>query len=164
MRSGRKWPALVLVLLHSFVAHGSQSGASPIARERLPGIWEAVVPEEGRVFLVEVTDTKTTAVTGLLGSEDQVYQIRFAITDTDVTRGRVTWTGSATGETARYRVRIEGPGTEDGGYGRIKARWILQDPAGRKVPEWRPLLIGRKESYLGRLSRAANLLRDQTKD
>jgi hypothetical protein len=165
MRSVRKWPALVLVLIHSLVAHGSQgSFATPITEERLRGMWEAVVPDEGRVFVVVVTDTKTTAATALVRSGGRVDDIRFAITDTNVKKGRITWAGSATSESDRYLVKIEGTGTEVGGKGRIEARWKLLNPAGRKVLEWRIVLVGREESYLGNLSQAANLLRSRLKE
>jgi hypothetical protein len=165
MRLIRKWTAAVLVLLHSFVAHGSQASLeTPITQERLRGRWEAVLPEEGRVFVVVVTDNRTTAATALARPGGRVDDIRFAITDTNVTKGRIRWLGSATSESDNYRVKIEGTGTEVGGSGRIEARWILMNPAGRKVLEWRVLMIGREESYLGRLAQAANLLLGRLKE
>jgi hypothetical protein len=155
------WPALVLLFTHSVGARGSQSGDPPITQEGLVGTWEGVAPEEGRIFLVLVTNTKTTAATAILALRGGVHDIRFAITDTKVTKGKITWAGLAISESARYRVKFEGTGTEDAGTGRIAAKSTLLNPAGRKVLEWRIVLIGRKTSYLGELAQAASLLRDQ---
>jgi hypothetical protein len=152
---------LLLIMVAPLMAVGSQGAGPAMTAEQVKGVWEGILVDQNRVFVVVASTKRTRAAMVTVGRGRQTAAQTFDIAQTDVSNGVVTWNGVSDSGESKYRLQIAGEGSEAGGIGLIKAKWTLANSAGKEVAEWHVALVGREQPRLSEFVRAADTLRQQ---
>ena len=123
--------------------------APPITRESTIGIWEGIVPDEPRLFVMEVADPgKPSFIAVNVASH---MTMLFRADSIQVSRGRITAKAVGLGDATGYGVRIEGKGRAFDLRGHIQATVALTDGKGRRLNAWEVRFVNLKGNYIATL-------------
>jgi len=125
--------------------------------EEIAGIWDAVVPDEPRVFTIELHADGPSYVAMVVGRKSLVISL-FKCIEATWRMSRLQIQCAGMGDASQYALEVLGRGSTIGGEGQIDAVFFLRSSARKRThTRWHATLVNLNGNYIEWLSKMKQL-------